>query len=118
MIASWRVQFGRPELVGYGQHNRSDDGLGNLAGDTQRTCANGDIVGVLKVADYVGMLYGGHLIQYGPTQELVERPHERVRAFLQRNVAMPGAAAGEVPLPTLDSARRGASTQHGIMGSP
>ena len=54
VIASWRVQFGRPELVGYGQHNRSDDGLGNLAGDTQRTCANGDIVGVLKKRSTAG----------------------------------------------------------------
>jgi hypothetical protein len=48
VIASWRVQFGRPELVGYGRSRERDDGLGNLAGDTQRTCANGDVVGVLK----------------------------------------------------------------------
>ena len=48
VIASWRVQFGRPELVGYGRSRERDDGLGNLAGETQRTCANGDVVGVLK----------------------------------------------------------------------
>jgi hypothetical protein len=47
VIESWRRQFGRPELVGYGRGG-AGDGLGTLSGETQRTCANGDPVGMLK----------------------------------------------------------------------
>lgn len=47
VIENWRRQFGRPELVGYGRSS-AGDGLGALSGETQRTCSNGDPVGVLK----------------------------------------------------------------------
>jgi hypothetical protein len=48
VVDGWRRRFGRPEQVGYGARTGRGDGLGTLAGETQRTCANGDVVGVLK----------------------------------------------------------------------
>ncbi|MCB9791701.1 MAG: ABC transporter ATP-binding protein [Alphaproteobacteria bacterium] len=65
-----------------------------------------DIVGVLKVADYVGMLYGGHLIWYSSADELVRSDNELVQSFLRRNVALPGQPPGPVPLPSLGAATR------------
>lgn len=48
-----------------------------------------DIVGTLKVADRVGMLYQGKLIEYDEVSRIVQTENPIVRAFLQRNVQMP-----------------------------
>ena len=45
-----------------------------------------DIVGTLNVADWIGMLYEGKLIAYGPTEQLLKNPHPVLRRFLARNV--------------------------------
>ncbi|MCB9759208.1 MAG: ATP-binding cassette domain-containing protein [Alphaproteobacteria bacterium] len=58
-----------------------------------------DIVGVLNVADYVGMLYGGHLVEYGTCDDLVRSDQPIVRQFLRRNVALPERAGEVVRLP-------------------
>lgn len=47
-----------------------------------------DIVGTLNVADHIGMLYGGKLIAYGPTAEVVRSEDPMVRRFLKRNVQL------------------------------
>ncbi len=45
-----------------------------------------DIVGTVRVADDIGMLYGGRLIEYGPTPTFVRSENTVVRAFLARNL--------------------------------
>lgn len=56
-----------------------------------------DIVGTVRVADYIGMLYGGALIEYGATRDFVRSADPMVRRFLQRNLALDG------PTPALPS---------------
>ena len=48
-----------------------------------------DIIGTLKVADRVGMLYQGKLIEYDEVSRIVQTENPIVRSFLQRNVKMP-----------------------------
>ena len=48
-----------------------------------------DIVGTLKVADRVGMLYQGKLIECDEVSRIVQTENPIVRAFLKRNVQMP-----------------------------
>jgi phospholipid/cholesterol/gamma-HCH transport system ATP-binding protein len=45
-----------------------------------------DIVGTVKVADHIGMLYEGRLVQFGPTRELLASENPVVRNFLRRNL--------------------------------
>jgi len=54
-----------------------------------------DIIGTLNVADWLGMLYEGKLIAYGPTEELLKDPHPVLRRFLSRNVSE--MRTGEAP---------------------
>jgi len=61
-----------------------------------------DIVGTVNVADYIGMLYGGKLVAYGPTEEVVQSEHPIVRRFLGRNLDI---GDGGARLPRLDSLR-------------
>ena len=58
-----------------------------------------DIVGTLRVADHIGMLYGGKLIAYGTTAEVVRSSDPMVRRFLKRNIHLPDD--GPVGLPRL-----------------
>lgn len=58
-----------------------------------------DIVGTLNVADNIGMLYEGRLIQFGPTEEIVQAPNPILRRFLQRNVSLPDADHEAYALP-------------------
>ena len=53
-----------------------------------------DIVGTLKVADRVGMLYQGKLIEYDETSRFIHSENPVVNAFLKRNVRLPN---GELP---------------------
>jgi phospholipid/cholesterol/gamma-HCH transport system ATP-binding protein len=63
-----------------------------------------DIVGTVHVADHIGMLYGGKLVAYGPTAEIVASDEEIVKRFLRRNLALPGDGR-PFGLPTLESLR-------------
>jgi phospholipid/cholesterol/gamma-HCH transport system ATP-binding protein len=45
-----------------------------------------DIVSCVNIADYVGMLYKGKLVEYGPTREFLASGQPIVREFLHRNV--------------------------------
>ncbi len=45
-----------------------------------------DIVGTVRVADHIGMLYEGQLVEYAPTAEVLRSKHPVVRRFLQRNL--------------------------------
>jgi phospholipid/cholesterol/gamma-HCH transport system ATP-binding protein len=49
-----------------------------------------DIVGTVRVADRVAMLHGGRLVAWGPTAEVVRSEDPVVRAFLARNLRLPG----------------------------
>ncbi len=61
-----------------------------------------DIVGTLNVADRIGMLYGGRLVAWAPTEEFVRSEVEIVQRFLRRNVVLPGSPvdAARLPRPT------------------
>ncbi len=48
-----------------------------------------DIVSAVAIADRIGMLYGGELIEYLPTDRFVRSDHEMVRRFLKRNIELP-----------------------------
>jgi len=50
-----------------------------------------DIVGTLKVADRVGMLYQGKLIEYDEVSRFIQTENPIVTAFLKRNVHLPDA---------------------------
>ncbi|MCB9668014.1 MAG: ATP-binding cassette domain-containing protein [Alphaproteobacteria bacterium] len=45
-----------------------------------------DIVQAVTVADWIGMLSGGHLVAYGPTETFLQSDHPTVRAFLSRKL--------------------------------
>lgn len=48
-----------------------------------------DIVSCVDIADYVAMLYGGKLVEYGTVQQLIHSKQPIVRDFLKRNVELP-----------------------------
>ena len=48
-----------------------------------------DIVGTLKVADRLGMLYQGKLIEYDEVSRFIRSENPVVTAFLQRNIQLP-----------------------------
>lgn len=45
-----------------------------------------DIVQAMQIGDWVGMLYSGHLVEYGPRERFRDSPHPVVQAFLQRTL--------------------------------
>jgi phospholipid/cholesterol/gamma-HCH transport system ATP-binding protein len=45
-----------------------------------------DIVGTVKVADHIGMLYEGRLVEFGPTRRILASEDPIVRDFLRRNL--------------------------------
>jgi phospholipid/cholesterol/gamma-HCH transport system ATP-binding protein len=45
-----------------------------------------DIVGTVKVADHIGMLYEGRLVEFGPTRRILSSPNPVVKNFLRRNL--------------------------------
>jgi phospholipid/cholesterol/gamma-HCH transport system ATP-binding protein len=48
-----------------------------------------DIVGTIHVADHIGMLYEGRLVEYAPVQEFVHSENPIIRNFLRRNLEDP-----------------------------
>lgn len=45
-----------------------------------------DIVSSVAIADRIGMLYGGKLVEYAPTATFIRSKQEMVRRFLRRNI--------------------------------
>ena len=45
-----------------------------------------DIVGTVKVADHIGMLYEGRLVEFGPTRQILASTDTIVKNFLRRNL--------------------------------
>ncbi len=52
-----------------------------------------DIVGTVKVADYIGMLYEGRLVEFGPTSAILQSRNPVVKNFLRRNLDISWLAA-------------------------
>lgn len=48
-----------------------------------------DIVQAIAIADRIGMLYKGKLVEYLPTDQFVRSSKPEVRAFLRRNIELP-----------------------------
>lgn len=48
-----------------------------------------DIVGTVKVADHIAMLYGGQIVAAAPTHAFLRSREPLVRRFLRRNIALP-----------------------------
>jgi phospholipid/cholesterol/gamma-HCH transport system ATP-binding protein len=59
-----------------------------------------DIVSTVNIADYIGMLYKGKLVEYGPTERFLKSRQQIVRDFLHRNVALPEPDGEIIPVPT------------------
>ena len=56
-----------------------------------------DIVGTIRVADHIGMLYEGHLVEYAPTAQVLQSKHPVVRRFLQRNLDLSDPEQARLP---------------------
>jgi phospholipid/cholesterol/gamma-HCH transport system ATP-binding protein len=107
----------RPEVILFDEPNSgldpiTSDAIDALIGSMKERLGitfiviSHDIVGTVNVADYIGMLYGGHLVEYGPTEDVLRSENEIVRRFLHRNLELP-AGPGEPPrLPSADRWRR------------
>lgn len=48
-----------------------------------------DIVQAMHISDYIGMLYGGKLLEYATVDDFLHTRHKKVREFLHRNVDLP-----------------------------
>ena len=100
----------RPEVILFDEPNSgldpiTSDAIDALIGSMKRRLGitfiviSHDIVGTVSVADYIGMLYGGELVEYGPTEDFLQSRHPIVQRFLRRNLALPGDPPGALPLP-------------------
>jgi phospholipid/cholesterol/gamma-HCH transport system ATP-binding protein len=58
-----------------------------------------DIVSAMSIADYVGMLWQGKLVEYGTREAFLHSRQEVVRRFLHRNVDLPEPAGPLIPVP-------------------
>lgn len=56
-----------------------------------------DIIQAVAIADNIGMLYGGSLVEFGPTQDFLRTRHQVVREFLKRNVDLPEPSGPIIP---------------------
>jgi ABC-type transporter Mla maintaining outer membrane lipid asymmetry ATPase subunit MlaF len=45
-----------------------------------------DIIQAVSIADRIGMLYGGKLVEYLPTDQFIRSEKPEVKAFLHRNL--------------------------------
>nr|MBA2320900.1 ATP-binding cassette domain-containing protein [Deltaproteobacteria bacterium] len=58
-----------------------------------------DIVQALNIADQIGMLYQGKLVEYGRTEEFLKTRQQIVRDFMHRNTVLPPPDGPLVPIP-------------------
>ena len=56
-----------------------------------------DIVQAVRVADQIGMLWKGKLVEYGPKDAFLHSRYEVVRRFLERNVTLPEPSGPLIP---------------------
>lgn len=107
----------RPEVVLFDEPNSgldpiTSDAIDALIGSMKARLGitfiviSHDIVGTVNVADYIGMLYGGSLIEYGPTEDVLRSENEIVRRFLNRNLELPHETGGAAKLPGVERWRR------------
>jgi phospholipid/cholesterol/gamma-HCH transport system ATP-binding protein len=100
-----RALITRPELVLFDEPNSGLDPVTSQAIDELTIHLKGllgisfvvishDIVGTLKVADRLGMLYQGKLIEYHEVARFIQSENPVVKAFLQRNIRLP---EGDLP---------------------
>jgi phospholipid/cholesterol/gamma-HCH transport system ATP-binding protein len=100
-----------PEVVLFDEPNSgldpmTSDAIDELIVDMKRALGitfvviSHDIVGTVKVADHIAMLYGGHLVANGPTAEVVRSEVPIVRRFLGRNLQLPEAPGEVARLPS------------------
>ncbi|MCB9681342.1 MAG: ATP-binding cassette domain-containing protein [Alphaproteobacteria bacterium] len=68
-----------------------------------------DIVSAVGISDRIGMLYGGKLVAWGPTADVVRSTEPIVRAFLERNLVW--APDGRASLPHADRLLEGAAAE-------
>jgi phospholipid/cholesterol/gamma-HCH transport system ATP-binding protein len=102
-----RALITRPELVLFDEPNSGLDPVTSQAIDELTIHLKGllgisfvvishDIVGSLKVADRLGMLYQGKLIEYHEVSRFIQSENPVVKAFLQRNVKLPTGGLPEL----------------------
>jgi phospholipid/cholesterol/gamma-HCH transport system ATP-binding protein len=115
-----RALITRPEVVLFDEPNSGLDPVTSQAIDELTIHLKGllgisfviishDIVGTLKVADRVGMLYQGKLIEYHEVNRFIQSKNPVVKSFLQRNVRLP---QGDLPeLADILSSKSEAETQ-------
>jgi phospholipid/cholesterol/gamma-HCH transport system ATP-binding protein len=103
-----------PEVVLFDEPNSgldpmTSDAIDDLIVDMKRELGitfvviSHDIVGTVKVADTIAMLYGGKLAEFGTTAEVLRSKVPIVRRFLQRNIHLPEGPDDVATLPGLDS---------------
>ena len=91
-----------PEVVLFDEPNSgldplTSDQIDDLIVDMKRALGitfvviSHDIVGTVKVADHIAMLHGGGVVAWAPTADFVRSEVPVVRAFLKRNLALPGS---------------------------
>lgn len=106
-----------PEVVLFDEPNSgldpmTSDAIDDLIVDMKRELGitfvviTHDIVGAVKVADHIAMLYGGKLAAFGTTAEVLRSDVAVVRRFLQRNLVLPTGPDDAATLPTLASLTR------------
>jgi phospholipid/cholesterol/gamma-HCH transport system ATP-binding protein len=89
-----------PEVVLFDEPNSgldplTSDTIDELIGRMKQTLGitfvviTHDIVSCVNIADYIGMLYKGKLVEYGTTQQFLASKQDIVRQFLKRNVDLP-----------------------------
>jgi phospholipid/cholesterol/gamma-HCH transport system ATP-binding protein len=89
-----------PEVVLFDEPNSgldplTSDTIDELIGRMKQTLGitfvviTHDIVSCVNIADYIGMLYRGKLVEYGTTQQFLASKQDIVRQFLKRNVDLP-----------------------------
>jgi phospholipid/cholesterol/gamma-HCH transport system ATP-binding protein len=89
-----------PEVVLFDEPNSgldplTSDTIDELIGRMKQTLGitfvviTHDIVSCVNIADYIGMLYKGKLVEYGTTPQFLASKQDIVRQFLKRNVDLP-----------------------------
>lgn len=100
-----------PEVVLFDEPNSgldpmTSDAIDDLIVDMKRALGitfvviSHDIVGTVKVADHVAMLFEGRLVANGPTAEVLRSETPIVRRFLGRNLQLPVGPGDVAALPT------------------
>jgi phospholipid/cholesterol/gamma-HCH transport system ATP-binding protein len=99
-----------PEVVLFDEPNSgldplTSDTIDDLIGKMKRELGitfiviTHDIVSAMNIADVVGMLYRGKLVEYGPVDRFLRSRQQIVRDFLHRNVTLEPPDGPLIPVP-------------------